>query len=299
MKVRLAPGSAMMAMAALAGCAQVAPPAPAPVAAPAPGAAADTPPAGMQYLYGSAEAAAISQQAYAALIGHVRALVKARPADSVVLARDSTLAAPHFVPCGDKPFAAVFDVDETLLLNLGFEYHDARRAGGPYDPAAWERFERTGAATVAPIPGAVAMADALRGLGVTVIFNTNRSAANAQPTAEALRRAGLGPAVHGETLFLKGDDADGSGKDGRRATISATYCVIAMGGDQLGDFSDLFMAERNVPRRRALAAQGPITQMWGRGWFLLPNPVYGAALRGSFDDVFPADKRWVDPTQGE
>ena len=27
---------------------------------------------------------------------------------------------------------------------------------------------------------------------------------------------------------------------------------------------------------------------------MLPNPVYGTALKGEFDDVFPADKRWND-----
>jgi len=294
---RLALCGALMAVTALAGCAARMP-APAPAAAPSPVAAAPaTPPAGMQYLYGSGEAAAISQQAFAGLVDYVRAQVRSRPAQSVVLAHGSDLANRQFVPCGDKPFAAVFDVDETLLLNLGFEYHDARHSG-PYDPSAWERFERTGAASVAAVPGAVAMVDALRGMGVNVIFNTNRAAANAQPTAEALRLAGLGTAVHGETLFLKGDDASGSGKDGRRETIAARYCVIAMGGDQLGDFSDLFMAERSVPARRALAGE-TAAPMWGRGWFLLPNPVYGAALRGDFDDVFPVDKRWVDPAEKE
>jgi hypothetical protein len=33
----------------------------------------------------------------------------------------------------------------------------------------------------------------------------------------------------------------------------------------------------------------------GRVWFVLPNPVYGTAIKGNFDEVFPADKRWADP----
>ncbi len=59
-------------------------------------------------------------------------------------------------------------------------------------------------------------------------------------------------------MFLSGDDAMGSKKDGRRATIAAKYCVLAMGGDQLGDFSDLFNAGlAPCPRRDAtLAAAG-------------------------------------------
>jgi predicted secreted acid phosphatase len=140
---------------------------------------------------------------------------------------------------------------------------------------------------------------ALRKLGVTVIFNTNRSAANADATARAIRAAGLGEAVHGQTLYLSGDDAMGSRKDGRRWTISGKYCVIAMGGDQLGDFSDLFNTGQSVPDRRAATMQLPIAGLWGNGWFVMPNPVYGSGLKGGFDDIFPMDKRWAPPAEGE
>lgn len=256
------------------------------------------PPAGMQYLYGSGEAAALSVQAFAMLAAHASTTAKARPAQSVVLASGASLDQPRFVPCGDKPLVAVFDVDETVLLNIGYEYHDARSGKG-YDEAAWDAWERTGAGAVSPVPGAVAALAQLRAAGVTVVFNTNRSAANAAATAQAISAAGLGEPVHGQTLFLKGDDAMGSGKDGRRATIAARYCVIALGGDQLGDFSDLFNARQPVAVRRAAATTPAIAALWGRGWFVLPNPVYGSGLKGGFDDVFPMDRRWALPTDGE
>ena len=256
------------------------------------------PPAGMQYLYGSGEAAALSVQAFAMLASHATATAKARPAQSVVLASGASLDQPRFVPCGDKPLAAVFDVDETVLLNIGYEYHDARSGKG-YDEAAWDAWERTGAGAVSPVPGAVAALAQLRAAGVTVVFNTNRSAANAAATAQAISAAGLGQAVHGQTLFLQGDDAMGSGKDGRRATIASRYCVIALGGDQLGDFSDLFNAGQPVAARRVATTTPAIAALWGRGWFVLPNPVYGSGLKGGFDDVFPMDRRWALPTDGE
>jgi 5'-nucleotidase (lipoprotein e(P4) family) len=252
----------------------------------------------MQYLYGSGEGSAISVQAWRGLTGYVAQQVRKRPRDSVVLAAGTTLAAPGFVPCGKKPFAAVFDVDETVLLNLGFEYWDAAHPG-PYSEATWQAWEKTGADKVAPTPGALQALTALRKLGVTVIFNTNRSAANAAETTAAIDGAGLGPAVHGETLYLAGEDAMGSKKDGRRATIAAKYCVLAMGGDQLGDFSDLFNAGlAPMPRRDATLAE-PVVAKWGAGWFVLPNPVYGSALKGGFDDIFPADKRWAPPAPTE
>jgi predicted secreted acid phosphatase len=93
-----------------------------------------------------------------------------------------------------------------------------------------------------------------------------------------------------------GDVAPGSERIPRRAAIAGRFCVIALAGDQLGDFTDLFNA-RSLPvaARRAAATSGPLAALWGNGWFVLSNPVYGSGLRGGFDDVFPADKRWSDP----
>ncbi len=250
---------------------------------------------GVQYLYGSAEGAAISIQAWNALVAYAAGQVRARPRDSVVLAEGATLAAPAWESCGDKPFAAVFDVDETVLLNLGYEADDAQHPGRAFDAARWDRWERTGMGKVAPVPGARDALAALRAMGVTVVFNTNRAAKNAAETVATIEGAGLGPAKHKDTLYLAGDDNTGSAKDVRRWWIADRFCVIAMGGDQLGDFSDLFNAISNPAARRAAASQPAIARLWGAGWFVLPNPVYGTALKGGLDDIFPADKRWPDP----
>ena len=132
---------------------------------------------------------------------------------------------------------------------------------------------------------------------MTVVFNTNRSAANAAHTEAALNGAGLGPAIHRRTLYLKGDDNSGSLKDGRRWRIADAFCVIAMAGDQLGDFSDLLNEPKIPQERRVAVAAAPLSRLWGAGWFVLPNPVYGTALRGSADDVFPPGERWAPPLQ--
>jgi 5'-nucleotidase (lipoprotein e(P4) family) len=280
---------AALAVLLLAGCAT------APVAP-----IANSVPPGMQYLYGSAEAAAISEQAYNALVDAVLLrLARERagtPATgdhfSAVLAPGSALDNPAMLPCADKPRAVVFDVDETILLNLGFEADDAAHPGRPYDAARWQEWERTGVDAVAPVPGALDAVKVLRAAGVKVIFNTNRSAGTAAFAEAALDHAGFGPVKHGETLWLKGDLDSGSGKDSRRAAIARNYCVVAMGGDQLGDFTDAFAG---TPLERRAAASAPaLAALFGRVWFVLPNPVYGTALKGGFDEVFPADKRWPD-----
>lgn len=256
-----------------------------------------TPPPAMQWLYGSGEGAASSIQAWHAFRNYVVAAARRRPRDSVVLAPGATLAAPRFIPCGRRPLAVVLDVDETAIQNLGYEFDEAIARTG-YDQERWNRFERTGQNAVLPMPGVVVAVAAVRRAGITVIFNSNRLSRYAAQTRAAIEGAGLGSAVPRRTLWLRGDVGTGSQKDPRRAEISRRYCVIGMAGDQLGDFSDLFNAEGLGVRPRRAAASGAYARMWGNGWFMLSNPVYGPGLRGNFDDVFPADRRWSDPQGG-
>ena len=168
--------------------------------------------------------------------------------------------------------------------------------GTGYDDKRWKRWEQTGADKVAPVPGAVETIEGARRSGIVVVFNSNRSEGSAPQTVAALEHAGLGTARLGETLWLRGDGPNSSGKDQRSWAIAEKYCVVALVGDQLGDFTDLFNPGGvPVPIRRNMASQSMVSAMWAAGWFLLPNPVYGTGLHGGFDDVFPQDKRWTDP----
>lgn len=256
---------------------------------------------GMQYLYGSGEASAVSIQAYLSLTDFLVArggdFAVGHPISSVVLAPDATLDAPKFLKCGPRQRpAVVLDIDETALLNLGYEADDSQRSGA-YDQKRWDRWEASGVTAVDPVPGVLDALRAARASGIEVVFNSNRASANAAATIDALTLAGLGPVVHFQNLWLKGDDATGgSGKDARRWAISAKYCVIAMVGDQLGDFTDLFSLPGTTPAQRRAQTNSPkLRMLWGHGWFVLPNPVYGTALKGDIDDVFPKNRRWSDP----
>jgi 5'-nucleotidase (lipoprotein e(P4) family) len=251
---------------------------------------------GQQWLYGSAEASVAMRQAWASIAGYVEAAAASAPTQGVVLAPDSTPAQPSFLACEGKPLAAVFDADETLIWNLGSMGYFARE-GIAFAPVIWDNWEKTGAGKAVPVPGVLAGLDRIRAAGVTVIVNTNRSAENAAGTEATLRAAGIGDFSHGSTLFLRGDAPDGSGKDGRRAMISENYCVIALVGDQLGDIADPFNDKAlSVAERREMTEASAAARLWGNGWFVLPNPVYGPSIRGSFDDVFPPATQWV-PTQ--
>ena len=55
----------------------------------------------------------------------------------------------------------------------------------------------------------------------------------------------------------------GGRKDGRRAMIAENFCVIALAGDNLGDFADIFNISQMPPqaRREAVAC----TDCWSAG----------------------------------
>jgi 5'-nucleotidase (lipoprotein e(P4) family) len=268
-------------------------PAPPTSAGPAPGLPSAS--AANQYLFGSGEAAALSRATWAALVDYVTRALATTPRQGVVLAAGSTLEAPRFVPCDGKPPAVVTDVDESAILNVGWQYDDAAAGGRRFDIARWRRWEQAGATKVAPTPGAVEGVARLRALGVEVVFNSNRDAAAADGTVRALAAAGLGRAEPGRTLFLREATDTTGGKDARRTAIADRFCVVAMLGDQLGDFSELFDGPRTPLERRAATTVPAIADLWGEGWFLLPNPLYGTALKGGVDEVFPAGLRWTDP----
>lgn len=252
-----------------------------------------SPPTGQQWLYGSAEGSIASAQIFKTMAQYVRAKAFNRAIKSqIVLADGSTPDAPRFESCGTKPLAAVFDADETLIWNVGAMRYMAEQ-GKDFDPAIWNEWEKSGAGKALAMPGAVEALKTMRDAGVTIIANTNRSAANAKGTEDALRMAGLGEFKHQETLYLMGDDATGSSKDARRAAIAAKYCVIALAGDQLGDFAQAFNAKGlSVADRRKLATNPAIAEVWGNGWFLFSNPVYGPSIRGGYDEIFTPETKW-------
>lgn len=258
-----------------------------------------TPPATQQWLYGSAEARIALVQDWNEIAAYIEAKAATPPNASVVLAPGATADAPDFLACGDKPLAAVFDADETLIWNLGVTaYFD--RTGQSFDPKIWDNWEKTGAGTAVAMPGVENAFQRIRNAGVEIIVNTNRDNSNHAGTADTLKAAGLGEFAYQQTLFLKGDAPGGSGKDGRRYLISDNYCIIALAGDQLGDIADIFNDKAlSPPERKALTAAPAFDQMWGNGWFILPNPVYGPSIAGTLDEVFPADSYWEPSIQDE
>ncbi|KDA03962.1 5'-nucleotidase, lipoprotein e(P4) family [Hyphomonas oceanitis] len=272
---------------------------PAAAGAPVEAAAVVKPSAGQQWLFGSAEASVIVRQTWETIADYVESKAAEAPTYGVVLTPDSSPVQPGFLACEGRPLAAVFDADETLIWNLG-SMAAFERMGIGFDPAIWDEWEKTGAGKAVAIPGALEALARIREAGVTVIVNTNRAAENAAGTEATLEAAGIGEFSHGSTLFLRGDAPDGTGKDGRRMMISENYCVIALVGDQLGDIADPFNAKNlGVLDRKVLTEAPAISGLWGNGWFVLPNPVYGPSIRGDFDDIYPEATHWAPSAASE
>lgn len=257
----------------------------------------DPAPDPMRWTYGSGEAAAASIQAWRALTDFAIAAAARRPATSVPMGLPEVPGGIASTPCLGKTPAVVLDVDETVILNRGYEYWLA--LGNTGSVASFDRWADTAAGQVAPVPGAVTGIRRLRAAGIKVVFNTNRSASTAAGTIRALESVGVGPAVHKQDLFLSGDDALAGNKDGRRKTISERFCVIAMAGDNLGDFANTLNEPAQTPQqRRERSARGQLASLWGNGWFLIPNAAYGAWQKGTIGAVFPPDARWEPPAEG-
>jgi hypothetical protein len=86
----------------------------------------------MQYLYGSGEArrSAIRRIWACSTDLSSRADARERPVDSSCSPRRDAGRAEASCRAGRSRFAVVLDVDETALLNLGYEYDDSQRIRG-------------------------------------------------------------------------------------------------------------------------------------------------------------------------
>lgn len=300
-------GHSLMASAALLGGCAAPPPLadapPPPVAAAAPVVAPssrpilgldDPAPDPERWTYGSGEAAGASIQAWRALADYAIAAAAKKPARSVPLGLPGASGGIGTVSCAGKQPAVILDADETAILNRGLQFWLA--SGNPPSRETSDQWTSTGAAQTAPVPGAVTGVRRLKEAGIAVIYNTNRPSRAAPGTIRAIEAAGLGATVHKQDLFLLGDDALGGDKDGRRATIAERYCVVALGGDNLGDFASMLNDRTlGVQQRRERAARGELAQLWGNGWFLIPNTSYGYWQKGTMGEVFPPDARWAPP----
>jgi 5'-nucleotidase (lipoprotein e(P4) family) len=183
------------------------------------------------------------------------------------------------------PTAVIMDLDETVLDNSVYQAR-LLRDRAPYDQQSWGEWVRMGQAEA--VPGAPEFIAAARRLGHTVFFLSNRDckvppASGGDPcpaktsTLRNLVALGIGPAPDPEHLLLRNERAEWNvgSKVARRAFIAKSYRVVALVGDDLGDFVD--------PMRYA-GDRARLEPRFGSTWFVLPNAMYGS-WTNAFDEV--------------
>jgi acid phosphatase len=179
--------------------------------------------------------------------------------------------------------AVVMDLDMTVLDVSSFQtflyVNDLK-----YTPELWVEYERDGVEEVDLVPGAKQFIERAEGLGVTVVYLSNRNAANQEWTIAALERLGINTDGISERMYLKPDGAS-SDKSPRRDAVEAGHNVLMYLGDNLRDFSEVFKPVKladgaatgdylTAIEDRALAVDDAACH-WGVDWFVLPNPIYG------------------------
>jgi 5'-nucleotidase (lipoprotein e(P4) family) len=176
------------------------------------------------------------------------------------------------------PTAVVLDLDETVLDNTVYQAR-LLRDRATYNAATWGEWVR--AAEAEALPGAREFIAAARKLGHTVFYITNRDCTTPLPTDDDkcpaktstmrnLVALGIDPAPDPDRMLLRAEKPDWTGgKSTRRAFIAANYRIVALVGDDLGDFVD--------PQSYA-GDRARLEPRFGSTWFLLPNPIYGSWL---------------------
>lgn len=191
------------------------------------------------------------------------------------------LADPHWdaLAAGERnndptglPTAIIVDVDETVLDNGPFEARMVRD-NVAFDAVAWNAWVQQAAAK--PLPGALEYAKFAAAHGVTMFYVSNREVSQSAATRKNLAAAGF-PLTADDVLnrgaATPGCESRPSDKGCRRRLIAQHYRVVAMVGDQLGDFIDGAETD-NATRTQRIA---PYREWFGERWFVLPNAAYGS-----------------------
>jgi acid phosphatase len=173
------------------------------------------------------------------------------------------------------PPCIVMDLDETVLDNGTYQtfLYDS---GKNHSTALFTEFVTQHKDSIRLLPGAGEFIRRAESLGFTVTYLTNRPEGVREATIDTLAEWGVN--VEGlknpdsVRLLMKRND---SNKTPRRNLVREQYTIVALFGDQLTDFADEFAYEKDASAETLRAAVREYRRLWGKEWFILPNPTYG------------------------
>lgn len=160
-------------------------------------------------------------------------------ARGAVLVESVSLSTPQVMDCGNRPMAAIIDLDVA-----------------PGTPAEMV-IERQN--------GLSAILETMRESGIRIAWLAQTEEAQLKPILDLLTE-GEAPIVRDADLKLIGLPGK-MRKQERRWQLARDYCVVAIAGDRRGDFDELY----DYLRDQAYAIR--LEMFIGKGWFELPHPV--------------------------
>jgi acid phosphatase len=200
------------------------------------------------------------------------------------IADTSWSALPGQEDAGHLPPAVIIDVDETAVSNARYQI-------GRYPHSDRKLYDWSNEQPADPVPGFRQFADAALEAGVTLFFVTNKPCLTIEGVDDAcpyeaatiaeLREAGV--ETDREHVLMAGERPEWTKeKLTRREFVARTHRVIMLIGDDLTDF---IPCTRPSPAAPCTAPAGRDARerltyehadYWGRGWYILPNPMHGS-----------------------
>ncbi|MGZ3753684.1 MAG: 5'-nucleotidase, lipoprotein e(P4) family [Mucilaginibacter sp.] len=176
---------------------------------------------------------------------------------------------------GDKPFAVITDVDETLLDNSRYNAANAVQ-NLDLDASTWKQWTAKGKADT--VPGAPSFLKYAASKGVTIFYITNRGQDEQTGTLANLKKYGL-PFADAEHLLLKQTT---SSKELRRQQVFKTHNVVLLCGDNLADFDALYDNGPSEAERTAITKK--LIAEFGNRYIVIPNSAYGGFENALYDN---------------
>ena len=229
---------------------------------------------GLLWVKHSAEYQALSRQAYLSATRDLPELI----ADS------AWSALPEQIDAAELPPAIILDVDETVVSNVDFQLEFER----PFDN--WKLNEWTSRTNAVEVAGVRNFIEFAQSHGVTVFFVTNRPCelieGNGDPcpqkesTIDDIGEIGISTdAAH---VMLSEERGWTREKSTRRLHVAETHRVIMLFGDDLGDFIPCVRSSPKAPCTNVATQESrdqavvDHAEYWGKGWYMLPNPMHGS-----------------------
>lgn len=167
------------------------------------------------------------------------------------------------------PWAVVLDLDETVLDNSTYQLERATY-GAPFSTSSWNAWVQRIEAGV--VPGVVDFVSSVRRLGGHIAWISNRDESTRAATILNLQRFSLW--TDNDRLCLATDSTYPKKVRRREVTEGRGACswngtatpVVVYVGDQMTDFPGPGEADPDAGKDTA----------FGRRFFILPNPMYGA-----------------------